>query len=379
MQYLADVLAAHAARLPRQVAMRILRAGRYGEWTYADVWERARRAAGRLQELGVRPGDRVALYGENSPEWILSCLGIYLAGAAAVPLDVQYTERELRTLLAFARPRVLLCGDSCRDAAQAVHPDTPVRDLISLDGDGALFAAAPSGALHRPDPGELMTLIFTSGTTGDPKGVRLSVGNILSNVAALTEMNLIQPDDTVLVLLPLHHVYALNMTVLVPLVTGASITLCASLAGPDILRAMRDTQVTIMPGVPRLFEALDRTIFDKVAQAAPFKRGLFHVLKHLSHGIRRRTGWNPGKLFFGAVHKSFGPRFRFFVSGGAKLDPEIPERLADLGLRIVEAYGLTETSPAVSFNIPGASVPGLTIQRTFPCVALPAAVAVGIG
>ena len=169
----------------------------------------------------MEPGDRVALYAENAPEWILAYLGVHLAGAAIVPLDAQFTSRELQNLLTFAEPHILLYGESCREAAEAVLPETPAHRLIPLDGEHTLFDAAPAGKAHEHRPDELMALIFTSGTTGDPKAVRLTVNNVMSNVASVMECRLIEKDDNVLVLLPFHHIYALNMTILVPFVTGA--------------------------------------------------------------------------------------------------------------------------------------------------------------
>jgi long-chain acyl-CoA synthetase len=343
---LEELLCNHAEQRPQAVAFRILREGRYRAWTFSAVWQEARSAAGWLREHGIAAGDRVALWAENSPEWALAYLGIYLAGAVVVPLDAQYTERELQTILGFAGCKLMLCSEGKKAVAQTIIPQ-----VRTIDGDSPFFKATPipvNGIGRRPE--ELMAVIYTSGTTGDPKGVCLSVGNIFSNLQAILKLNLVTIDDTLLALLPFHHCYSLTTSVLLPLVVGGSATLCLSLRGPDMIAAMRDTNITVVLGVPKLFEGLDRAILDKVRLASSLKQRTFRSLTGFSRKVRRWTGLNPGKILFRSIHRTFGKSFRFFVSGGAKLDPAIAERFLDLGIKVVEGYGLTEMAPVVSFN-----------------------------
>ncbi len=349
------VLSEHAAKMPRHVSVRVLRENAWREWTFEEVWKLSRSAAGFLRRHGISSGRRVALYADNSPEWIFSYLGIYLAGGIVVPLDVQYTQRELQTLLDYAHCDLLLCSQSKRKTVDDLQIDIPI---FEIDGESPIFVLEPIDPPADRSPDELMAVIFTSGTTGQPKGVCLSVGNIASNLAGVLKLNLVGPSDTVLALLPLHHCYAMTASVLVPLAVGGSITLCNSLRGPDILAATRDTGVSVILGVPKLFEGFDLAIRDKIKQTSKFKQQIFHCLMVLARTIRRRTSWNAGRFFFKTIHKTFGPRFRFFVSGGAKLDPAVAQRFIDLGFTITEGYGLTETSPVLAFNPPNRPKPG---------------------
>ena len=362
-----ELLPRHAQRLPERVALRVKRHGDYQCWSYAQLWQQARSAAAFLHRAGVARGERVALYSENCPEWALACMGIYLAGAVAVPLDAQYKERELRTVLAFARCRAVLCSESRFAAVEAVRSCTGVSEIIPLCDRSGLFQSPPLKEPVARRPEEPMAVIFTSGTTGDPKGVCLSVGNFASNVESILRLGFMGEDDTVLCLLPLHHCYPLTASLLAPLAAGGSITFCTSLRMPEIMAAICETGVTVVPGVPKFFEGLERGIFEKVRQGPRLKRWGFQALYSLCRTARRLTGYSPGRLVFRSVRRALGPRFRFFVSGGAALDREVAERFLDLGIKVLEGYGMTETSPVITINPINAPRPG-TVGRPMPDV-----------
>ena len=131
---------------------------------------------------------------------------------------------------------------------------------------------------------------------------------------------------------------------------GGTVTFCPSLKAPDILAAMQETGVTILPGVPQLFTQFERGIFQKISSAGLLARSAFHLFYRISSSIRTSFGLRVGKIFFHKVHKQFGKRLRFFVSGGAKLDPQVADRLSNLGFLVLEGYGLTETAPVISFT-----------------------------
>lgn len=343
------ILREHAERLGDRVAMRIKRDGTWREWTHRDLWNQARSAAARLHELGVSRGDRVALFADNSPEWVLAYFGIYLSGATVVPLDALFTDREVRTILGFAGCRAIIRSPAKSEIVEAVRTEAGIRDVIDLD-DPKLFAGQPLETAETRGPDELMSVIFTSGTTGDPKGVCLTAGNFLSNVKSLLALDLVTEKDNFLSVLPLHHCYAFTVTALLPLSAGATTTFCASLRGPHIIETMRETGVTAFPCVPRILEGFDRAISDQTRRMGPWKRHAFRAIMRFSRKMRRMTGVSPGKLLFRSVHHAFGPKFRFFVSGGAKLDHDVCARLLDLGVNVIEGYGLTETAPVATLN-----------------------------
>ena len=200
------------------------------------------------------------------------------------------------------------------------------------------------------DPDDMASLIYTSGTTGRPKGVMLTHRNFLSNAQSIQKARIIDESDCILSILPLHHSYPFMVNFLVPLLTGARAIYLQSLKGPDILKTMVEKNVTALVGVPQLFSMLRRGILDSMRRIPLPFRWIFLFLIGFSGFLRDKLRINLGKIIFSSVHKRFGKKFRFFVSGGAKLDPKISQDLEALGFTMLEGYGLTETSPVISFN-----------------------------
>jgi long-chain acyl-CoA synthetase len=196
----------------------------------------------------------------------------------------------------------------------------------------------------------LAAILYTSGTTGDPKGVMLSQGNLASNCASCIKLDIVRPDDNMLCILPLHHTYPAMVCMLLPLSMGATITLLNSLKGPDILACMQDTKVSIMVGVPQLFAGLRRAIFEGIQKRPASVRLMVGILLTVNGLLRKTWGANIGRAVFGKVHAMFGPSFRLFASGGARLEPDVYRDMTNLGFMVIEGYGLTETSPLATFN-----------------------------
>lgn len=156
--------------------------------------------------------------------------------------------------------------------------------------------------------------------------------------------------DNLLCLLPLHHTYPAMACLLLPLALGAKVTILNSLKGPDILACMQEAGITIMLGAPQLFTGLRNAVFDGIRKKPAPVRTLVQVLLALNRITKKTMDLNLGKPLFGTVHAKFGPKFRLFASGGARLDPDVFRDMTDLGFIIVEGYGLTETSPVATFN-----------------------------
>lgn len=354
-------LARWANEQPNRVALQTWHEGRTVQFTYGDLWAAACRTAGLLHQTGIQPGQRIALFADNGPDWVVAYVGTHLAGAVVVPIDAQYGAAELTNLLTFAEARGLFTDEAHHatvDALPAALRATLwVRTLdgatsLLNDGTGCTFEPRP------PAPDDLAVLIFTSGTTGEPKGVQLLTRNISSNVESLLAAIRLYPQDNVLNVLPLHHTYSCTVGLLTPLAAGACVTLCASLRGADLLAAMQATGVTIFLGVPQMFALLERGIVQQVEHLSFGARFLFHRLQRLSRAVRKTTGLRIGRLLFRRVHQRFGGKLRFMASGGARLDPDVAQRLLDLGFLILEGYGLTETAPVIAFTRVGRPMPG---------------------
>ncbi|HEX3036225.1 MAG TPA: AMP-binding protein [Thermodesulfobacteriota bacterium] len=348
-----------AKKQPEKVALQIKYQSGYERVTYLELWNRCLYAASQLRAYGMGPGDNIALYGENSPAWVISYLAIHMLGGIVVPLDSQIGAKDVLPFLSFSQVKSVLVDEIHQEKLEPLLTDFPSKiQLISIESlcGGSETADGFSPFVKEPD--DLMSIIFTSGTTGTPKGVQLTRRNIESNVEAVLSQIKVTPEENILNILPLHHSFACTMGLLTPLFAGATVTFSHSLRSTDLLSVMRETEVSIFPGVPKLFTLLDREIFKKVDSLGVIPRTIFWTLYRISKWFRETTGIRLGKFFFRQVHAPFGKKLRFFASGGAKLEPGVSERFLNLGLLILEGYGLTETSPVISLTPPGNPKPG---------------------
>ena len=323
-------------------------------FTFRETSERAVGIGQYLSSIGIIKADRVAIFSENCPEWGMSYLGIVSIGAVAVPLDAQYTKDEVENLLRDSEGKAIFTSPTLLPTVKEASQGLNIK-IIRLDEP--LPENPPSPPFSKVgiivNDNDLASLLYTSGTTGVPKGVMLTHGNLLSNADAIIESGIVAHDDHVLGILPLHHSYPFMVCFLVPIIAGGRVTYLNSLKGPDIVKTIREEGITIVVGVPQLFALMRKGILGKIdalsGLTAFITRGLFVV----SREIRKRTGINIGKVVFKKVHREFGSTFRFFASGGARLDPAVLYDMEGLGFTIFEGYGLTETSPVTTFNLPG--------------------------
>ena len=343
---------ASAKNYPDRVAIQFKEGEQYRKHTYREIIQIVASVARALSQQGIAKGDRVAILSENRPEWVFAYLAVTSLGAVVVPMDAQLTDKEVAVLLGNSDAKALCVSAATRQKVQTGKAIT----IISFDaGDGVLFSdmmKAHPGASLPPPPSDndLAAILYTSGTTGDPKGVMLSHGNLTANCASAIKLDIVYQTDNLLCLLPLHHTYPAMACMLLTFSRGATMTILNSLKGPDIIACMQESGVSVMVAVPQLMSALRRAIFEKIDKSPLPIRLLVKLLLGLSSVIRKTFGANIGKRLFGKVHATFGPRFRLFASGGARLDPDVYTDMTNLGFTVIEAYGLTETSPAVTFN-----------------------------
>ncbi|WP_207890344.1 AMP-binding protein [Rubrobacter taiwanensis] len=327
-------------------------------WTYAELAGRARRLAGGLAETGVGRGDRVALLADNRPEWIASCLAVIEAGAVIVPLDVNLEDEDLSYALNDSEAgTIFTTAEQAGRLGRLKLDRAPEPVLLDAGPDDErswqrlMADEAPERTGLGPD--DPAALFYTSGTTGRAKGVPLSHGNLAYQLNTLRDADLVTEEDRVLLPLPLHHVYPFVVGMLTPLALGLTIVMPYALTGPQLVRAMREGEVSVVIGVPRLYSALYSGIEDRLRSGNPLAAGAFRAGVGLSAGLRRRTGLNPGRLLMRPLHRRFGPKLRVLASGGAALDPDVGWKLEGLGWQVGIGYGLTETSPLLTLNPPG--------------------------
>lgn len=342
-----------ASRNPDKIAVRMKAGDRYQQHTYHDLVRGVASVAGSLSEHGVGRGDRIAILSENRPEWMMAYLAVLAHGAVIVPLDAQLTDKEVALLLSDSGAKAIFVSEACRQKLPGnsslivitFDPGTtgvPFHEMLTAHHDVAIPPAPP--------PGELAAILYTSGTTGDPKGVMLSQGNLASNLESVIRLDLVDQADNFLLLLPLHHTYPAMACILLPFAVGATVTILNSLKGPDILNCLQETGITILVGVPLLFNGLRKAIFEEIRKKPAPIRLLVGMFLGINGMLLRTVGMNIGKTLFGAVHARFGPRFRLFASGGARLEPDVYTDMTRLGFTVIEGYGLTETSPVSAFN-----------------------------
>ncbi|HEC97241.1 MAG TPA: hypothetical protein ENI58_03680 [Nitrospirae bacterium] len=360
MSSIPDRFFTSAERFSEKVAFHYFREG-WKQLSYRDVAHNAVSLLERLKEKGIKKGDRVFLSARNSPYWCISYLALSAAGAVGVPVDPELTASEMRNLIVDAEVAFVFhdnyTGAKVMEASEGLAVETfdidGITDSIPEKNDSGF----PAPAAPAPTPDDIASIIYTSGTTGRPKGVVLTHGNFCPDADALIEAGIISHDDNIISVLPLHHTYPFMTTFLVPLFEGATVTYPPGLKGPELLNAVREKRGTILVGVPQLLELFRNRIFQGFNEVPLLNRVFPHLLKFFRL-LRNRFNLNPGRYIFSSVHGKFGRQFRFFASGGAKLDPQVMLDLEAIGFTVLEGYGLTETSPVVTFNPPNRRKPG---------------------
>ncbi|WP_024328416.1 AMP-binding protein [Thioalkalivibrio sp. ALR17-21] len=370
VQTVDELLASRSPESGREAVVAMTRDG-HEATERAALLERAARLAAGLREAGLERGDRVVLLAPNSPDWIASALGVMNAGGSVVPLDTQMPSEDLHHVLADSAPRFVFTTSALEERLADAHGEWQVR-LFDAAEDApnawaTLLQAEPADSIAQA--GDVAAVFYTSGTTGPPKGVPLTHRNLASNVEALCAEEVADHKDRVLVPLPFHHVYPFTVGILVPLTLGASIIVPFSLVGPQIVRGLRDGEATVMLGVPRLYEAVWKALQDRVAGRGRVPALLFRAMLGLSKLARQRFGLRLGRRLFGSLHQRLAPRLRMVVAGGAALDPALGRNLQALGWEVATGYGLSETSPILTYNPPervrldaaGVALPGVEL------------------
>ncbi|MBI5639621.1 MAG: AMP-binding protein [Nitrospirae bacterium] len=325
--------------------------------TYETFSAQVASSASFLMNSGITSGDRAAIISENRPQWCIAYLAVITAGAVAVPVDAQLGPAEIKNLLEDSGAKMIFYSQKTADHVMLsleMLPEQTRKNLAAVNIDLPEYESVIS-AKHVADfpkrgPEDVASIIYTSGTTGMPKGVVLTHRNFCSDAEALIEAQVVSHEDNVLSVLPLHHTYAFMCTFLVPVFLGASITYPESLKGPDLMSAIRERGVSIVIGVPQLLGMIRNGIMQKIRNMPRPLSSLLSRVHRLSGLLRQGLGINIGRVIFRSAHAAFGGRFRFLASGGARLDPEIMKDLEALGFTVLEGYGLTETSPVLTFN-----------------------------
>ncbi|MEI7942718.1 MAG: AMP-binding protein [Candidatus Riflemargulisbacteria bacterium] len=312
--------------------------------TYANAYDLIKQRATYIQSLGIKPKDPVALIAANSGEWMITYLSIAYSGAVVVALDNHLSFDHHQKMLA-----LIDCKYSFVSEDMGYKSNKQVK-FISVELNTALSDSSKY-VVQKLNKEECAAMLFTSGTTGDPKVVMLSHDNIVNTCYASVEhMGLLDAPDVVLAILPLYHVFGLITTFLGFIINGSSIVVQPSLKGPDIIKSLEIYPVTIFPGVPKLWELFFDSILNKAKNQSAVKYKILKFMVVYSHVFKKAGLGIIPRVIFKPIHKVFGEQLKFFVSGGASLKPKYFNAYHNMGFTILEGYGLTETTAVAVAN-----------------------------
>lgn len=379
VNFSAQILGA-ADRFPDRTAIEVVRTAGLETRSYRDLALEAGQFAAWLAGQAVAPGDRAAILADNSADWIAAYLGTLWIGAVAVPLDTAYKAGQVRTVLEssgakllFTTPRYLTTAQAAVDALAGNRPAIVLiegtaegfadRNVIRVSGPPpSIHDFGEPGTRHREPSTEkpaphfagspAAVMLYTSGTTADPKGVVLTHANLEAEREAALAVVDASELDTVLGVLPLFHALAQMANLLVPLAIGARVVFLETVSSTTLLEALGARGITIFACVPQFFYLIHQRVLAEVARHGALRARVFRALVHLNVWLRDRWRWNPGRRWFRRVHLRLGPSMRILLTGGSRFDPVIAKDLYGLGFTILNAYGLTETSGGATVQRP---------------------------
>lgn len=362
------------------------------DYTWGHLNHQVARWQAALQREGIQSGDRVAVMLRNSPEWIVFDQAALGLGLVVVPLYTQDRPDNVAYIMQDAGCRVVLFEgmeqwQSLREVRNqlggltrilAVNPQVEDPSEPRLQSIGVWLPDQGGEARHVPsDPHALATIVYTSGTTGRPKGVMLSHHNILSNAEACLAVLTPRPDDIFLSFLPLSHTFERTCGYYLAVMTGATTAYARSI--PQLAEDLQTIRPTLLISVPRIYERVYGAIRGKLAEGPAFRGKLFELAIDVGYArfehAQQRAPWLPSFLLWplldalvaGKIRARLGGRLRAAISGGAALPPEISRVFIGLGITVLQGYGLTETSPVSCANRPDDNLPA-SVGRAVPGV-----------
>ena len=324
--------------------------------TYNEVLANVEALANWLTANGLKKGDRVAVMGKNSPEWATAYLATLFASGIVVPVDNGLHEPEVVNIVNTAEPAFVFCDDEKAEIYTKNFPKLSVYSINPEANERFIYnlKAEPVAADKKNEPSteyDTAAILFTSGTTGKPKGVMLSHRNLMSDGFIAQRHFNHYNTDVFYALLPIHHAYTMQAAFINPLMTGASIVFGKSMAVSKLLRELKEGKITVMLGVPLLYNKLLSGIRKGIKAKGPVVAGLLGFVSWLSFVIKKIFHVNPGKrLFKPVLEQASIYTLRVAISGGGPLAASVCRQYNSMGIDFIQGYGLTETSPIIALN-----------------------------
>ncbi len=393
LKTLNDILFLTATSSQPQAVLYMDKAGKWQAFSGMQIYQRVRAFAGALSTWGMKKGDRIAILAENRWEWAIADFAVLAMGAVDVPIYPTLTADQIGALLADSGTRIAVVSSKQQyDKVASIRSQTALEKIVLMDDEGVADAVLMSSLLKDADalgserdaafdraaydvrPDDLATLIYTSGTTGEPKGVMLTHGNIASNLNYSLAGFEISPSDSCISFLPLSHITARHLDYAI-YTRQATVAYCPSFE--KLPAALKEIRPTVLVAVPRVFEKV-RQEAERQASLSGAKKRIFGWAvksgqKHREEILRGETpsslSWKlANKIVFSKIQSGFGGRVRYYIAGGAPLGMDTANWFAGIGIRILEGYGLTETSPVLAINTASAYRIG-SVGKPLPNVA----------
>lgn len=348
----------------QRTALQYKKGGHWIPISFAELYSLVEQAACGLAALGLNPvDDKLAIAGDNRPEWAVSYLAAACTGIVCVPVDRDLRETEIYHILYLSGAKALVADARHIEMVQEIQDKLPhLTTLISMDDPEtkngvtgfeqlkslgkARIESGQNDFVQRPvTPDHLLSILFTSGTMGNSKGVMLTHRNVVSNMQDAVKWVNLTSEDRFLSVLPMHHSYECTHGFLLPLYQGALISYSENLR--RIAENLLETRSTAMLGVPALWHAIYKKIEAGMAQKGAWK---VNAAKRIAGFSEKVLGKNIRRKMFSKVHEAFGGCLRTLISGGAAIDPRIARGFRELGLNFLQGYGLTEAAPIIAVN-----------------------------
>lgn len=323
-------------------------------YTYNEAWQKIETLAQWMLANGVKKGDHVAVSGKNSPEWAVVFFAAMLAGAIAIPLDYALHENEIENLLKTAKPKMLFVDEEKFQHFSASKKSMKVFSLSPKEKDFFVYnlkSTKKEIAFPEVSQEDTAAILFTSGTTGVPKGVMLSHKNLVSDCFIAQQNLILYPEDVFYNLLPIHHAYTMQAALICPLSSGCSIVFGKSMAVSRLLKELDEGKISVMLGVPLLYNKVYSGIKKGIAAKGKAAEILVNAIMGICYFIRKITGKNIGRhLLRSVLEAAHFSTMRVAICGGGPLAPSVFKAYNSLGIDFIQGYGLTETSPIVTLN-----------------------------
>lgn len=321
--------------------------------TYSQVLQNVKKLSQWLCENDIKKGDRVAVSGKNSPEWATVYLAAGFAGASIVPIDYGLQNKEIDNLLKASEPKIFFVDEEKYDFFVENANETKIFSLSPKHNEKYVYnlSATSTYTPEMPKEDDVAAILFTSGTTGTPKGVMLTHKNLVSD-CYIAQTNLeIFSTDVFYALLPIHHAYTMLAVFIESISVGAEVVFGKSMAVSRMLKELKEGKITMLLGVPLLFNKLLAGIMKGLKEKGIIVYGVMRMLMNVSYIIKKVFGKNPGKVLFKPVlEKASINSLRIAICGGGPLAASVFKVYNEMGIDFIQGYGLTETSPIIALN-----------------------------